>query len=48
MHGASVRSYDLTYGINRIDMTRYPIGHYLFKVEYEGRKALIEKIIVTH
>ena len=48
MHGASVRSYDLTYGINRIDMSRYPIGHYLFKVEYEGRKALIEKIIVTH
>ena len=48
MHGASVRSYDLTYGINRIDMSRYPIGHYLFKVEYEGRKALIEKIIVNH
>ena len=48
MYGASVRSYDLTYGINRIDMSRYPIGHYLFKVEYEGRKALIEKIIVTH
>ena len=48
MHGAIVRSYYLKYGINRIDMTRYPIGHYLFKVEYEGRKALIEKIIVTH
>jgi len=48
MHGATIRSYDLKYGINRIDMSRYPIGHYLFKVEYEGRKALIEKIIVTH
>lgn len=48
MHGATVKLYDLKYGINRIDMTRYPIGHYLFKVEYEGRKALIEKIIVTH
>lgn len=48
MHGADVKSYDLKYGINRIDITRYPIGHYLFKVEYEGRKALIEKIIVNH
>jgi len=48
IHGSPVRSYNLKYGVNKIDMTGYPVGHYVFKVEYEGRKALVEKIIVIH
>ena len=40
--------YELTRGVNQIEVSRFAAGHYVFKIEYEGRTALTKKIIISH
>lgn len=40
--------YELKRGVNQIEVSRFAAGHYVFKIEYEGRTALTKKIIISH
>lgn len=47
MIGRTLGSYRLKLGVNRIDLTRYPVGVYMFRLIYDRRVILNKKIIVS-